>query len=352
MEYNIQHLHLIKPANQQPFFEEEVQKKLKRLKKMLNHYPKELVLEIFVRGEGDDEYIITASLNMKSKEIVVKERGRKAVIVVNNVLDRLISLVREQVHVERREYLQKRQYRLRQVAEKLLPGLRHDAKKPESSAFANLINTTLPELKRYIKNRVGKKPALLQLIKKNVLSIRDIVDEVVAALYAEFSNNTEATDKWALSFYFLADQEIDKLNEKYKKEFRSQVSTEQLTKQEMKDMQEDLTANADFIPILTEELDEQFYNAPNYDLKEILIDAGAEQEILNLAEADDADIGQLVRELPEEQEAVMKMYYIYRMDIPEIAQAKQTSESKVLKWLKDAREELLHSLKQHAWPSH
>jgi RNA polymerase sigma factor (sigma-70 family) len=102
------------------------------------------------------------------------------------------------------------------------------------------------------------------------------------------------------------------------------------------------------MPVLTEELDEQFYNTPNYDLQEILIDAGADKEILNLAESDGADVGQLVKELPEEQEAVMRMYYIHRMDIPEIAAVKQISESKILKWLKNAREELLHSLKQHA----
>jgi RNA polymerase sigma factor (sigma-70 family) len=348
MEYKIHHLDLVKPTNQQPFFIEEVEKKLKRFDKLLRYYPKELVLEIFVRPEGDNDYIIAASLNLKSKEITIKERGSKAVIVVNNVLDKLRSLVKEQIQIERREHLRKRKNRLQNMAEKSLTELRNHSKNKDSNAFNNLVNTILPELERYVKNQISKKPALLQLIRKNVLSIRDIVDEVYTALYSEFGSNTEATDKWALSLYLLADQEIDKLNEKYRKEFRRHISTEELNRREMKDMQEELTANADFMPVLTEELETQFYKTSEYDLEEILTDAGATEEILNLAESDDVDVEQLVEELPEEQEVVMRMYYIYRMDTAEIASVRQTSESNIEKQLNEAREQVLHSFQQHA----
>src|SRR6202022_2234275 len=97
MEYIIHHLDLVEPANQRHFFVEEVQKKKARLEKILLHYPKTALLEIFVKKEGDQDYTVTITLNLKGKELITKESGAKPVLVVNNALDKLRNIVREEL---------------------------------------------------------------------------------------------------------------------------------------------------------------------------------------------------------------------------------------------------------------
>lgn len=347
MDYKIHHLDLVEPANQQPFFEEEVQKKMRLLQKILRHYPKELVVGIFVSREGNHDYTVTASLDLKSKEVVVKERGSKAVIVVNNALDKLRTLIKEQIRLERREHLRKRKNRFHSVVT-TTPSIKEAMKKEDRDAFTTLARKSLPELEQYIKRQISRKPVLVRLLKKNIISVDDIVDEVYGEFYHEMKADADASEKLPLWLYGLADREINRLNEKYGKEFREHLSTEQLSKQEWKEMQEELTANADFMPVLTEELDDQFYAPGSFDLVEILSDAGAEEEILTMAESGDADVQQLLRDLPEEQLAVFELYYIQHLDIEEIAKEKKIPVDQVMRWIKEAREALLRSFRQHA----
>jgi RNA polymerase sigma factor (sigma-70 family) len=347
MEYNIHHLDLIEPANQQPLFVEEVQKKMRLLQKMLLQYPKELVMDIFVSREGNHDYTVTASLNLKSKEVVVKESGSKAVIVVNNTLDKLRTLVKEQIRLERREYLRNRKNRFHSVFT-TTPSIKGAMKNDDQDAFTTLTKKGLPELEKYIRRQISKKPVLVRLLKKNIISVNDIVDEVYGEFYHELKAEAEASEKLELWLYSLADREINRLNEEYGREFREHLSTEQLSKQEWKEMQEELTANADFMPVLREELDDQFYSPGSFDLVEILSDAGAEEEILSLAESGDAEVQQFLRDLPEDQLDVFELYYIHHLDILEIAKAKKIPEDKVIRWIKEARETLLRSFRQHA----
>jgi RNA polymerase sigma factor (sigma-70 family) len=347
MEYKIHHLDLVEPVNQQAFFEEEVQKKVRLLQKILRHYPKELVIDIFVSREGNHDYTVTASLDLKSKEVVVKERGSKAVIVVNNALDKLRTLIKEQIRLERREHLRKRKNRFHSVVTTTI-SFKEALKKEDRYTFTTLARKGLPELEQYIKRQVSRKPVLVQLLKKNIISVNDIVDEVYIAFYHELKEYADASEKLPLWLYALADREINRLIEIYGKEFREHISTEQLSKQEWKEMQEELTANADFMPVLTEELDDQFYAPGSFDLVEILSDAGAEEEVLALAESGDADVQQLLHDLPEEQLSVIELYYIHHLDMEEIAKAKNIPADQVIRWIKEAREALLRSFRQHA----
>lgn len=347
MEYKIHHLDLVEPSNQQPFFEEEVHKKMRLLQKILRRYPKELVVEIFVNREGNHDYSVTASLDLKSKEVAVKERGSKAVIVVNNALDKLRTLLIEQIRLERREHLHKRKNRFHSVVT-TMPSIKEAMKKEDRDAFTTLARKGLAELEQYIKRQVSRKPVLVQLLKKNIISVDDIVDEVYGEFYQELKADADASEKLVLWLYAFADREINRLNEQYGKEFREHLSTEQLSIKEWKEMQEELTANADFMPVLTEELDDQFYAPGSFDLVEILSDAGAEEEILTRAESGDGDVHQLLSDLPEEQLAVFELYYIHHLDIEEIAQAKKIPVDKVTSWIKEAREALLRSFRQHA----
>src|ERR1700704_4452553 len=100
MEYKIHHLDLVSPDSQQPFFEEVVTKKVGRLQKILKHYPHELVVDVFVKKEGNLENVITASIAMPGKKLAAEEKGTQPVLLVANVLDKLKDLIKKQIQLQ------------------------------------------------------------------------------------------------------------------------------------------------------------------------------------------------------------------------------------------------------------
>jgi ribosome-associated translation inhibitor RaiA len=116
MEYIIHQLELIEPPTQRSFFEDEVKKKVSRIEKVLRDYRKQVMLEIFLKKEGN-LFVITASLALLQKILTVTEEGFKPVAVINFVFDRLKNLVANQLRLERKEHLYKRKNRLNDLAE-------------------------------------------------------------------------------------------------------------------------------------------------------------------------------------------------------------------------------------------
>jgi RNA polymerase sigma factor (sigma-70 family) len=173
----------------------------------------------------------------------------------------------------------------------------------------------------------------------------ETVDKVFLHIYTELQEKPDISEKLVLWAFSLADRKINELNEEYARQFIKLVSTAQLSSEEMRQMQEDLTANADINPVPSEESDENSFGLDGFDLPEILSDAGIEEDIINKADLDEQedDINRILLQLPAEEVSVFELYYLYRFSIPEIAQIKNMRTNKVDELLHDARKQFMQT---------
>jgi RNA polymerase sigma factor (sigma-70 family) len=193
-----------------------------------------------------------------------------------------------------------------------------------------------------------RKPALVQLLNKHIIFLHEIVDQVYKDLYDQLRDRANDSELLVLSIYSLVDNEINRLDDMFSKQFPEHISKEELSKEELKEMKEELTAQADFMPVPGEELDEPFYTSGKYDLMEILTDAESEDEIFKLAESGDINIEELVQELPVDKQSVFELYYLYHLDTEEIALLLKSTENEVQNLIKEGREKVKDHFKQHA----
>jgi RNA polymerase sigma factor (sigma-70 family) len=172
------------------------------------------------------------------------------------------------------------------------------------------------------------------------------VDKVFLHIYTELQEKPDISEKLVLWAFSLADRKINELNEEYARQFIKLVSTAQLSSEEMRQMQEDLAANADINPIPAEESDENSFGLDGFDLPEILSDAGIEEDIINKADLDEQenDINRILLQLPAEEVSVFELYYLYRFSISEIAQIKNIRTNKVDELLHDARKQFMQTM--------
>src|SRR4051794_16938070 len=94
MEFRIHHLDLVEAIEQRSFFEREIRKNIKPIQEMLYNYFVKPVLHIFIKKDQDDRYIIYASMELKGKDILIKEAGSKATDIIQNVLDKLLGEIK------------------------------------------------------------------------------------------------------------------------------------------------------------------------------------------------------------------------------------------------------------------
>jgi RNA polymerase sigma factor (sigma-70 family) len=339
MVYKIHNPDAIEPTDQQPFVEEEVKRNHVHFEKFLRNYPKQLLLEIFIKNDGKKEHIVIASLTMHSKNIIAEERGMDAVTVVSNALEHLRNLVKKQLQVERKEYLHSRRNKYYIDVQHSQTRLEGKVKKDDKDGFIHVAKKILPELQKHIKKQVLRKWALSLLVKKGVIGLEDIEDEVYVALYDEFQNNPDASEKIILSALAVADKKIKELNDNYSMQFVEVISTEKLTQKEYDELNEELTATVDFKPALVNEVEENFFAPGKYNLHEILTDAGAEEEIINQVEPYERriDIATILQKFGEEQQSVFELHYLYRLSPGEIADIKSIKKSEVEQTLKEIR---------------
>jgi len=344
MKYAIQNLHLIQPEHQQLFFEEEIKKKLKRIERILKEYPKLPVLSVHLKKEGAD-YVVTLTLPMLSRVLLVKERGTSPVLTVNHALDTLRKAVREQKHVERKEYLFKRKLQIEQrtqLGKEILTRLHQES---DAENFIHYLNQILPDLKQYITREAFRIPALRMLLKENKLKINDIINDLYIHIYDAYGQLEEAPEKLNLWVYERIQQMLQQLADQYKQELGTELDW---MPEAARAESEELTANAEEMPELIENLDDVSYQMKQYAWDEILMDAGLSDEEIEQFETDEAEqaMKQWLREQDTYALSVFEMHYLERYAVAEIAHIKGKSEAEIEQILQDMRSRFIAYLKQ------
>ncbi len=106
---------IIKNINEveEPFHKElerVAHEKTKFFRELFKKYDKDMVLEV-IFDHSSALYKVTASLNMKSKKVLVVEEEKDVVKALNNVLNALKKAVKRQYELERKDYEYKRKNR-------------------------------------------------------------------------------------------------------------------------------------------------------------------------------------------------------------------------------------------------
>ncbi|SFV28433.1 hypothetical protein [Thermoflavifilum thermophilum] len=344
MKYHIQNLHLVQPPQQQTFFEEEIQKKLKRIERILKEYPKLPTLAVHIKKEGA-EYVITLTLPMLSKVLLVKDRGTSAVLTVNNALDTLRKAVREQKRVERKDYLFKRKQQLEQRTQQGRQILSQLHQESDAENFIHYLDQILPDLRQHVMREAFRKPLLRMLIKENKLKINDILNDLYISIYDAYGQLKEAPEKLNLWVYEIADRKLQEISERYKQEFG--VERDWMPAAETAESEE-LTANAEEMPELVEDLDDVSYHMKQYAWDEILMDAGLSDEEIEQFETEEAEqtMKQWLREQDSYALSVFEMHYLERYAVAEIAHIKGKQEAEIEQLLQDMRTRLINYLKE------
>jgi ribosome-associated translation inhibitor RaiA/DNA-directed RNA polymerase specialized sigma24 family protein len=331
MKYAIHHLDSIEPASLQKQFEEEVQKKTKRLEKFLTRYPRPLKLHIHVKRDGND-YSIAATLPMQARILTSREKGTQSLVVLHAALERLRKQAKLQVHTERRDYLLKKRERLAYITHSGLDDLQATKQDNDPDYFIFYLKTLLPDLEQYINVSASKIQAFQPLFKENKIHIYNLRKEVYLRLYKQFEQLTsnEKLHLWAIS---AIDKILQQLATKYQYKFFIR-ETDYSGNGALKDPD---SKASDEMP------EEQFFNPRHYNPEELLHDAGADEAIIEKAEDGlfNEQLKQWLHELDGWHTSIFYLYYQMRLNIPEIARIKQKTATEIKNTLNDLRTSLL-----------
>ena len=330
MKYAIHNLDSIEPASLQKQFEEEVEKKTKRLEKFLAQYPQPLTLHIHVKRDGND-YAISATLPMQAKILTCREKGTQSLVVLHAALERLRKQAKSQVHTERRDYLLKKRERVAYVIHSGMDDLQTIKQENDADYFIFYLNTLLPGLRQYINVSAVKIQAFQPLFKENKVHIYNLHKEVYLRLYKQFEelNSSDKLHLWAIG---ATDKILLQLATKYQYKYFIR-ETGYSGNGALKD------------PAETPETvsEEQFFNPRHYNPEELLHDAGADDPVIEKAEDGlyNEQLQQWLHELDGWHSSIFYMYYQMRLNIPEIARIKQKTATEIRNTLNDLRTSLL-----------
>ena len=283
MRYIIHNKNLLENKDQQTFFEEEVQNKLKLLEPVLVNYSKEPVPEIFINKISDHDYRIDVSLPLKDKPLFLEEKGSKPVAVVNNLLDKLRYQVKKRLQKERREHLYKRKTRQAETIGQYLNNLVKEKEKADKKAFIQQLQKSIPHLQNYLHRRLRVTHAI-SIIKKKQVSLQELTDELYLRIYEKFWVRPAQNELFLPWVYRLADDLIEEMLDEaeFHKLYIEQL--ERLEEQEYRLMKEEFSADAEGELLMLEEFDDPSYRDYQYHLTDV-VSENSEDELLDRIEA-------------------------------------------------------------------
>ena len=332
MRYIIHNKHLIVPENQQAFFQQEVEKKIALLEKILAGYKKDLLLEVFIKKNKNQHYHIAVSLRLKSKWLLQESDGPNAFLLVNELLDKLRNRIKDQLLIERREYIKKRRHHSSQTFIENFDTLTQLNQRNEYSLFEHIIKTNLPLLRNYIKRRL-KFAKHKGLAGNAVMSADDLLNEAFLQAFELYSSRPDELEAFVPWLYQLADEVVEKHVQETALESANTQSLSELEKVTASSMEENFTADADGDLVMLEELDDPSYQSKYYHAEELLKGL-ADDEMLKEVEKMEMEqthniICRVLAGQPVLKRTIFDLYWLEGFDQDEISKIKRVSIAEV-----------------------
>jgi RNA polymerase sigma factor (sigma-70 family) len=347
MRYIIHNKHLITPQHQQIFFEQEVDKKVKGMEEILRGYKKDLLLDVFIKKNSSNQYHVAASLRLKSKWLLIEKSGFDAFLLINENLDALRNRIKEQLSLERREYLKKRKHHQLQTIGEQMDKLSEFHEKGDKEVFEHILSINLPSLRNYIKRRL-KMAQVTGAGKSAVVSLDDLVGEVYTKAFELFEERPDEIDAFVPWLYQLADDLLEKHIKELLFENEHKQSLHELERAEAESMEENFTTDADYDLVMLEELDDPSYQSKYYNAHELLKGLTTEETLHEVEKLDEGQVHNLVCNVlakqPALQRSIFDLYWLEGFSEAEIGRIKRTTTEEVQASLQELRKKIVKKI--------
>ena len=199
--------------------------------------------------------------------------------------------------------------------------------------FGEKVLQVIKQVLPYVKHRlyVGETKGI---IPRNMYSPIGIVDDAIIELYKEHEQTTKDINKIKFYLFALSDKKLQRLFKK-EKFHKSTLSTGDILNNELKQLEEKYTVDANLDLIMEEELDDISYHQKDFKKTNILYDEAQEQIVktldltkqnIPLSEKQRLALNNIYHWLPEETSTILDLFVFGRLTYCEIANIKQTDE--------------------------
>ena len=226
--------------------------------------------------------------------------------------------------------------------------LKQHKKDDNSKEFNKILENYLPKLERYIKHRIR----FYEIKKKlpvNFYSPTDILADVYLKIYEKF-DAIENENQLRVELFKLADTILESIVEK-ENQIRNKIPINEILKEEISILKEQLTANADGEPVLINDLTDEdiSYMQKEFKPRVFLFDFDATAEFaksLGLNPDDFRDeklralFGNIYGQLPETIRRILDLNSLGGLSVGEIAEITGIKPDEVEKVLVEIKEKL------------
>jgi DNA-directed RNA polymerase specialized sigma24 family protein len=196
----------------------------------------------------------------------------------------------------------------------------------KNSSFEKKTLSIVHLLHPYVKQRlrVGENLGVLPI---NMFKTNEIIDEVLLSIYENETNKNIEISELRLLMFELTNKKLQDLfeNEKWHKK---SISTKILLDEELKQLEENFTVDADNDLIMDEDLDDISYHQNDHELHSLAND-GSQENVLELLDIEDTTtfdkmenmnvFDRMYKMLPLQTSNVVDMYILGKLNIREIS---------------------------------
>ena len=215
---------------------------------------------------------------------------------------------------------------------KKIAKLKAHQKAEKRKKFDKKILKLIPELKPYAKHRLYL-AELLGMIPKNMYRASEVINDAVLKIYESDLSELESSDDLKIKLFTYVKESLDSINQK-EAPHKNNISTDKILHQELNNLKERFTFNADGDFVMNEELNDISYKQKDFIPQLYIYDDKAE----NVMESFDLDyldeerkntFTKLYHFLSFEASNVVDLHVFGKLNTDEIAQIKKADEASV-----------------------
>jgi RNA polymerase sigma factor (sigma-70 family) len=320
---------------------EMLEKKALKLKKYLKKYRKVITVEVHLKHAGKGVYVMSLIADLKSKPIIIKEKGDDLLKLVVKAFDKFKFVLVKQLAVENRKFSKRRLIDEFDKYREIHQPLTELKKEDDPEVFVALLKKALPGLRGYLRRKV-KTAQLSYTLRVKARKAADLVDELYLRLYNKYNGHIDNFQDFQKWLYNEADRLVDEIIETEKGRTNKE-SVEQLLKYSNRELEEMYSVDGDGEYVMLDEI-----NDPTYHSGDPLFDEGIEQYyeifsdeeetakgILNKTEDDlslhelELNIHHLLNTFDSKDQSVFDLYMFEHLEIEDIAVIKDIDAQEV-----------------------
>lgn len=269
----------------------------------------------------------------------MEEEGINILTLVNNLLEKLRNITKQQVVKEKKEHLYKRKQRKIETISEYAHHLDAYHAQKENEQFKHLIKKLLPSLHSYILRYLKTHGQKIKLH----MSVQEIIDEVYIHLFDRFNERPVSSESLSSWIYNITREYLEKHLKENPIE-RNQLDISKLAEAELKTLEEKITTDAEGDIILLEELDDISYNYEHYGPEVLSENAFVEYPDINPVSE---DIQNALDCCSETERMIFEMYWIDELSETEIGKSLGIDKEQVLEIITNVTQRIESQIKQN-----